>query len=78
MNYGVMKGSQKTKGAFMLNAQRANVPSSSTIRSKKVINEDDDTVVFQPVEEVVRTGIFIDQNMRHKIKAKPILSYNPL
>lgn len=56
--------------------------SSSTIRSKtresKTSTDEDDTVVFQPVEEVVKTGIFFDQVMRYKVKAKPIFSYNPL
>lgn len=35
-------------------------------------------VVFSPVEEVVRTGIFVDPNQRNKIVAKPIINYNPL
>lgn len=40
--------------------------------------EDDEMVVFSPVEEVVRTGVFVDASQRNKIVAKPIVNYNPL
>ena len=30
------------------------------------------------MEQIIENGVFIDQNMRGKITAKPIIRYNPL
>lgn len=34
--------------------------------------------IFQPVEQIIENGVFIDTNMRSKITVKPIARYNPL
>ena len=34
--------------------------------------------IFQPVEQIIENGLFIDSYMRSKITVKPIVRYNPL
>ena len=40
--------------------------------------EDDEMNIFQPLEQIIENGVFIDSNMRSKITVKPIVRYNPL
>jgi hypothetical protein len=39
---------------------------------------DDEVLIFATIEEAVRTGNYIDPQMRGKIVDKPIAYYNPL
>lgn len=42
------------------------------------MTEDDETVLFAPIEVGMATGTFFDSSAKSRIVAKPITRYNPI